>query len=96
MRFPRDYRELRFKITILPLPYGPNADLVCFTDVYLTVPNDPHLSIAAGQGVYRPGTQNYDSSMPSTFRCDAAEGTRTHTSGGMVTDSEVSVRALRV
>ena len=50
----------------------PAADPVCFA-AYITVPNDPHLSIAAGQG---GGSEypNFDGSMPPDWRCDAAEG----------------------
>ena len=47
----------------------PSADPVCFTAAYVTVPDDPYLSISAGQGaVY---DVNYDPSMPSANRCDA-------------------------
>lgn len=55
-----------------------NADSVCFMHAsdYLTVPDDRNLLNNAGQGVssaYVPWT--YDSTMPSAWRCDNAEGT---------------------
>ena len=57
-----------------------NADPVCFGE-YVTVPDDPDLTTDAGQGVgetsfYPAGAPipNYDPTMPSTYRCDSAEG----------------------
>eukprot|EP01050_Picozoa_sp_SAG11_P010482 SAG11_NODE_1051_length_6030_cov_24.259147_2_plen_230_part_00 len=50
---------------------APNADLMCFTGEYLTIPDDPNFSAAAGQGV-RPHQANYDPSMGQTVRCDSA------------------------
>jgi hypothetical protein len=51
----------------------PVADAVCFTATFLTVPDDPHLLVSAGQGG-AASVDNYDPSLPPAWRCDAAEG----------------------
>eukprot|EP01050_Picozoa_sp_SAG11_P006696 SAG11_NODE_530_length_8718_cov_12.724910_2_plen_1534_part_00 len=67
----------------------PNADPVCFTAEFVTVPDDPNLLTSAGQGG-RAGRcgRNYDAGMPA-YRCDGAEGTITD-SGGDDAEGRVS------